>query len=53
MYVILPPPHHGMACPGVADGRDGHQMWRVHLKMGVPPAWGLGEELNTRHFKKD
>jgi hypothetical protein len=52
----------GSLSPGVVDGGDGLQVWRVAANIysisrgqttrGVPPAWGLGEGLTTLHRKK-
>jgi hypothetical protein len=47
------PCHHGMACPQVADGGDGLQLWRAAANIlntaeeGGPPAWELGMVLTT------
>jgi len=52
-----------MACPQVADGREGLQIWRLaanilgkksrgQLTRGGPPAWGLGVRLTSHHKKK-
>jgi len=63
IWYYVGPCHHGTARPGVADGGDGFQIWRVAANIqnkkqsrtddkGCSPHWGLGEGLTILCNKK-
>jgi hypothetical protein len=59
IHVTWVPCHHGMACPQVADGGNGPQIWRIAANIlnkqsqTADKGWssGLGVGLTTPHHK--